>query len=382
MRLTDISVRQLPCPAKGQRTYFDDTLSSFGCRVSQGGTRSFVVQHGADRQLITIGRYPIVSLAEARAEARRILAERTLGKHRPRSIAFEEAQKLFFASCQQRLRPSTVNDYNRLLKRHFAFGRRQLADIAPQDIARKIDRLSKTPSEQNHALVAAKVFFNWAVRRHYIDRSPCEGMALPARLAPRDRVLSESELASVYRTALSGSDTFARIVALLVLTGQRRSEISALRWEWIDPKHRTITLPASLTKNKREHTFPYGDGAASVLEAIPRQGDFLFPASRSHVKGRPTSVFNGWPKCKVAFDQIAGVTNYQLHDLRRTFATNLAALNTLPHVVERLLNHASGTISGVAAIYNRHSYMAEMREAVRKWEGRLAAIVSPVREAA
>lgn len=81
MRLTDISVRQLACPAKGQRTYFDDTLTSFGCRVSQGGTRSYIVQHGPDRQLITIGRYPIISLAEARAEAKRVLAERTLGKH-------------------------------------------------------------------------------------------------------------------------------------------------------------------------------------------------------------------------------------------------------------------------------------------------------------
>ena len=382
MRLTDISVRQLACPAKGQRTYFDDTLPSFGCRVSQGGTRSFVVQHGADRQLITIGRYPIISLAEARTEAKRVLAESTLGKHRPRSIACEEAQKLFLASCEQRLRLSTINDYTRLLKRHFAFGRRQLSDIAPQDISRQIDRLAETPSEQNHTLVAGKVFFSWAVRRHYIERSPCEGMALPARLAPRDRVLSEKELAAIYRAAVDGNNTFSRIIALLVLTGQRRGEIVALRWQWVDTEERIITLPAFVTKNRREHKFPYGDAVAAVLERIPRQGDLLFPASRLHVNGKPTSVFNGWPKCKVAFDKSVGITNYQLHDLRRTFATNLAALNTLPHVVERLLNHSSGTISGVAAIYNRHAYMAEMREAIQKWEKYLAVLINPLRRVA
>src|SRR5438105_11602338 len=104
MRLTDISVRQLPLPSKGQRIYFDDALPSFGCRVSQGGTRTFVVQHGADRQLIKIGRYPIVTLSEARAEARLSLAERTLGRHRPKSIAWEDAVRRFLEDCKQRIR--------------------------------------------------------------------------------------------------------------------------------------------------------------------------------------------------------------------------------------------------------------------------------------
>ena len=83
MRLTDVSVRALPLPEEGQKTHWDDTLQNFGCRVSQGGTKSFVVQHGPDRRLVTIGRFPVVSLADARAEAKRVLAELTLGKHRP-----------------------------------------------------------------------------------------------------------------------------------------------------------------------------------------------------------------------------------------------------------------------------------------------------------
>ena len=129
MRLTDISVRTLPVPPKGQRTYYDDTLTCFGCRVSQGGTRSFVVMHGTDRQVITIGRYPVITLSDARKEAKRILAERTLGKHRAKSISFDAALALFLAACKQKNRSRTVADYTRLLKRHFAFGRRQLSDI-------------------------------------------------------------------------------------------------------------------------------------------------------------------------------------------------------------------------------------------------------------
>src|SRR5262245_7004648 len=124
MRLTDISVRQLAAPVKGQRIYFDDTLRSFGCRVSQGGTRTFVVQSGFDRQLITIGRYPTITLAAAREEARRILAERILRKRRPQSIAWDDAKTRFLADCADRIRPSTFGNYKRILEKYFPFGRR------------------------------------------------------------------------------------------------------------------------------------------------------------------------------------------------------------------------------------------------------------------
>ena len=155
MRLTDISVRNLPCPTKGQRTYFDDTLAGFGCRVSQGGTKSFVVQHGVDRRLITIGRYPVISLADAREEAKRLLAEMTLGRHRPRTARWDEALDLYLAACEEKNRKRTVDDYRRIINRHFAFKRQQLAEITPDDIERKLGNI-KAPAERNHALVAVK----------------------------------------------------------------------------------------------------------------------------------------------------------------------------------------------------------------------------------
>lgn len=377
MRLTDISVRQLPLPAKGQKIYFDDALPNFGCRVSQGGTRSFVVQHGYDRRLTTIGRYPALTLAKARDEAKRILAEQALGRFRPISVAWDEGKQQFLADCHRKNRPRTVNDYARLLNRHFPFGRKRLTDISPQDIYRRVDRLADRPGEQHHALVAVKVFLNWAHARHYIEDNPCSRMILRQRVNARDRVLSQAELAAVYRTAFEHTDVFSSIVALLVLTGQRRGEIANLRWQWIDERQRTISFPASATKNKRAHTLPYGDAVAAIFERVPQLSEYVFPASRTTSRtGKPTTVFNGWGKCKADFDHACGVSDWTLHDLRRTFATNLAALGTPPHVTERALNHISGSISGVAAIYNRFQYFDEMRSAILAYEAHIEGLLS------
>ena len=114
-----------------------------------------------------------------------------------------------------------------------------------------------------------------------------------------------------------------------------------------------------------------------MLEAVPLQGDYLFPAARSHVRGKPTTTFNGWSKAKTMLDdKLVSVAAWTLHDLRRTFATNLAALGVPIQVTEKILNHVSGTISGVAAVYNRHTYMDEMREAVGLWEKKLQSLLN------
>jgi integrase len=206
----------------------------------------------------------------------------------------------------------------------------------------------------------------------------------PTKRPSRKRTLKPHEIVTVYRTALQQVDSYDYIVALLLLTGQRRGEITALRRAWINTTERTITLPGSITKNGIEHTFPYGDAVAAILERIPTEGDQLFPPGRSHVRGKPTTTFNAWPKSKVAFDARCDVLHWTLHDLRRTFATSLASLKVLPHVVERLLNHklgsisnrTNGVVSAVAEIYNLHHYLPEMREAIEKWENQLASLLA------
>jgi integrase len=221
------------------------------------------------------------------------------------------------------------------------------------------------------------------VRQHIIDASPMDRMEVPPNVPPRERVLTEHELAAVYRVAINGAAPFHRIVALLVLTGQRKGEIAHLEWRWFDEDKRTITLPSSLTKNKRQHVFPYGEGVAGILMALPRiEGSpYLFPAAREQVRGKPVTVFNGWAKPKVDFDRAlekAGydVAHWTLHDLRRTFSSGMAALSVSQTVVEKLLNHVSGgTLSPIAQVYNRYTFMDEMRDAIRRWEAKLASLI-------
>jgi integrase len=379
MRLTDVSVRALPLPEKGQKTHWDDTLQNFGCRVSQGGSKSFVVQHGPDRRLVTIGRYPVVSLADARVEAKRVLAELTLGKRRPRTARWDEALEQYLNACNEKNRPSTVRGYRRLLNRHFPFKRRQLGEITPEGIEHRLAGID-APAERNHALVAIKTFLGWCQKppRHYIAHNPCEGMA-PTKRKSRKRVLSDAELSAVLHAALEGTDAFSHIVALAILTGQRRSEIASLRRSWCDKRERLITLPAQITKNGVEHTFPYGSLVEQVLARRSNliEGDLYFPPYRNHVRGVPTTTYAGWSKDKKAFEKRCGISGWTLHDLRRSFATKLAQLGVLPHVVERLLNHRLGTIktetilTDVAQVYNLASYLPEMRRANTAWESKL-----------
>lgn len=378
MRLTDISIRALRAPETGQVTYADDTLPGFGIRVSQGGTKTFVVVHGPTRQRTTIGRFPVIGLSEARTEAKRRLAEATLGKRRPKTVSFETARDEFLEHCQRKNRPRTHSDYTRLLKR-FSFGATRLGDITKADIKRKLAKMDDTPAEQFHALVVIKIFFRWAVRQDYLDHSPCEGLQPKQPLKSRDRALSADELRTVLKASLAEPYPWGPIVSLLVLTGQRRGEIGQLRWEWINAEAKTITLPAAVTKNKREHTFPYGSTAAGVLATLPQIDDspYLFPASKLRRKGQPATVFGGWAKCKLDFDKkLEGVNPYRLHDLRRTVSTTMAALGVPQIVVEKLLNHVSGgTQSSIAQVYNRHSYLEEMRGAIDTYETYLAQLL-------
>ena len=371
MRLTDITVRELKAPKRGQKFYADHTLAGFGLRVSQGGTKSFVLVHGPRRERVTIGRYPVITLAEARTEAKRRSAEIILGKFKPKSINYEDAKRKFLEICEMKNRARTVYDYRRHLK-HFPFGKTQLSQITRHDISQRLDKLRKTPSEANHALVVVKVFFRWTERQGYLDSNPCGALRAQQPMVSRDRTLSDHELAEVLQLAMRDPYPFGPIVSLLALTGLRRGEVAAMRWSWIDFQNMTITVPAEIAKNRRRHVLPFGDLAYRVLQSVPNMGELLFPASRSHVRGKSTTVFNGWPKSKVSFDlKLDGVAHYTLHDLRRTFSSQLASLATPIHVTEKLLNHVSGTVSGVAAVYNRYSYAAEMRTAIQTYEARL-----------
>ncbi len=361
MRLTDLLIRKTGSPERGQKTYFDDALPGFGLRVSQGGTKSFVVIYGRQRRLKTLGRYPVLGLADARKQAKKLLGDVAImdpaAVHVPK-VSFAVATERFLADCEIRNKPRTVEEYRRLLRRHFDIGK-AIGDVKRADIMRRVEAIKDAPAERQHAFVAIRTMMNWCLKHGLIEASPVPKLTFST--TSRSRVLSDAELKMVWQRAEEFGYPYGQIVQLLILTGQRRGEIAALRKSWIEDD--LIVFPVGFTKNKREHRLPLGPKARAIIDALPGDTDMLFPA-----RGTTDSPFNGWSKYKRAFDEPLQIAPYTLHDLRRTFASKLAELGTPIHVTERLLNHVSGTVSGVAAVYNRYEYLTEMQSAVAEIE--------------
>lgn len=348
---------------------WDDTLKGFGIRIGKQSKTFMVLIASGRRQ--KIGRYPLVSLSEARKIAKDLLAEKTLGTVRPKFKAYDDAKDEYLAECGVRLRATTTKLYKRHLSVHFPFGRKSVGDITARQI---LDRLKKLkPSEKEHAFRIGRTFFDWCMSEHLIERSPMESLAKPPAGKSRDRVLDDDELQAVYRTALKATTGFHRLISLLIHTGGRRSETTHLQWANIASD--TITFRGETRKVRKseetDHTIPLTQRTKALIETFPRfaGSPYLFPATRSHVKGQATTVMTGYSEMKIDFDKECGVKNWTFHDLRRTLVTVLCEkLDVLPHIADWIIAHAGHQPSGAAKVYNRAVYIRQAREALTKWD--------------
>jgi integrase len=330
-------------------------------RVTPTGVKTFLVFVGSGKRH-TIGRYGDITLQQARAAAVRVKAEKTLGRVFPEAMSLSSARALYLSQIS--VRPTTRDYYVRHLGK---LKSAQVRDITPRDINRILDALP-TPT-RTQALASFRPFFKWCIKRNYLDRSPCELMTSEAS-TPRDRVLSDHELKCIWQ-ACENCGQFGIIVKLLMLTGQRKNEIARLHTSWI--RGDEITLPKEITKNARQHTFPIGSMAQQIIASIGSATSLLFSA-----RGQLDRPFSGWSKSMIELKKALGpdFTHWTLHDLRRTFATNLGALGVRLEVTEKLLNHVSGSLGGIVGVYQRHDFKDEMREAIAKWEAKLSALVN------
>jgi integrase len=369
--LTDITAKNVRS-APGQRfTLWDTMLPAFGLRVSARTKTWTVMVDRKARRRITIGRYSAMGVQAARAEARRIINTTAAARSQPgiTPVTFSAALAKFIELHLPQIRPSTAREYQRVLRKHCEtrWRARLLSDIHRSDVTAVLDGLHRTPIMANNTFSTIRLFFRWSLRRGYLLHSPCEAMRAPARWRSRDRVLSRDELRQVLITAGS-SGTFGIIVAVLALTAQRRGEVAALHSSWVNRDAMLLTIPKEITKNRHEHQLPL---TPIVLHLLPRGRGLLFPA-----RGVEDTAFNGWSKSMETFRKACGVENFRLHDLRRTAATIMAEeLDVLPHVIERVLNHITGTISPIGRVYNRAKYMPEMRAALLAYEQYLVHLV-------
>jgi integrase len=218
VKLTDLTVKSLPIPPRGQKQYHDDTVEGFSVRVSQGGSKTFLVMIGRGKRF-TIGRYGIITLAQARAAALRLKAQQTLGRVFPEAVTLSSAREQYLS--QAYVRPNTREYYiSHLLKLKAP----NLQDITSREIIRILDRLPSATRTQ--ALASFRPFFKWCIRRNYLDRSPCE-LLTAEKSSSRDRMLSDEELKAIWNACDCG--TFGTIIKLLILTGARKNEIACIQ---------------------------------------------------------------------------------------------------------------------------------------------------------
>ena len=372
MRLTTASVQGLKLDTGvTDKIVFDDTLPGFGIRVRASGARTWIYQYkigGRTRRLV-LGHATAIKLARAREIAGELHAKVRLGGD-PASEKREKVQRALdtFGVLVERFldqyhrRPRTKYEVAQHLRKYAAplhtipVGAITLRDVA--DLLTRIEKASGSTTT-NRVRATLSNCFAWAMR---------EGLALSNPVVntnkreerPRDRVLSNDELKRIWNA--TGDDAYGTIIKLLILTGQRRSEISELRWPEIDFSAGIINLVAERTKNKRAHIIPLAPTARALVEKLPRKGEGIFKSP-------------AWSLCKDELDKRSGVNGWTIHDLRRTTATGMADIGIPPHIIEQILNHQSGHKGGVAGIYNRSSYAAEKAAALARWDEHVTCLV-------
>lgn len=351
--LTDLVLQNLKPPATGRAEYWDASLPGFGVRVTKNGTKTFVVLIHRNRK--AVGRYPNMSLKQARNEAKRFLF--TGGDAVAPGVAaidYRGAVDRFLNVKREELRASTIRDYERILRR-FAFTT-SVDAIRPYQIADAVDGL-KGQTNKSLSFTVLKVFFGWCLQREYCSSNPMQNLKKPRVPSSRERVLDDDELSAVW-TASQQLGKYGAIVRLLMLTGQRAGQIARLQTGWVADEH--ILFPAGVMKNKREHWCPIGTLTKfTLLEVIPVDDYYFSPVT---AVGQP---FSGWSKCKLKLDRLTELDPWRLHDLRRTWATSAARLDVPPHVASRVLSHTAPE-GGLAKIYNRYKYRQEMSNAMAK----------------
>jgi integrase len=261
----------------------------------------------------------------------------------------------------------------RLLRREVGkpWSGRSIHEISKRDVVEVVTAIEQrgAPVAANKALKAIKTFLRWCVGRAVLDQSPAEGVPLPSKEVARDRVLDDSELAQVILAARKIGGPYGGIVELLALTGQRREEVAGLQWEELNLAQRIWTLPKSRTKNEKAHVIHLSEQSMAVLTGADWPAPYMFSLLG-------TKPFQEFSRAKRRLDELSGVTGWRLHNLRRSCVSGMARLGIAPHIADKILNHQAGIISGVAAVYQRHDFLAERRTAVEKWGAHIGGVLA------
>jgi integrase len=411
-RLTAKTVENIK-PGATRREVPDGEIRGMYLVIQPSGAKSFVLRyrHAGKPRKLTIGAAEM-GLGEARKLAASARAAMAAGKDpqgekaaareaiRDAAVAKRDTVEAVVAEfidkhVRRSNKPSTAREYERLLEKEIVgqWRGRRLADISRRDVNRLLDDVVErgAPIAANRILAILRKACKWAVSREIIEHSPCDGVMARSAETPRDRVLDDREVRLVWKAADTLGWPFSPIVKLLLLTGARRGEVVGMRWGEIDLDMKLWALPASRTKNKRSHALPLSSAAVEILSALPRienRGGLVFPAGfvRRTTRSQGPAPVSGFsvPKRRLdrAIAELAGaegsppLAQWGFHDLRRSAASGMAKLGVDLHVIERCLNHVSGSFGGIVSVYQKHKFEDGMRRAMDAWSAHIERLVS------
>lgn len=245
---------------------------------------------------------------------------------------------------------------------------RQLAGISKRDIIALIDRIAeRAPVHANRVLARLNAMFNWAVDKDRIPVAPSAGIKPPSKEKARDRWLNDQEIAWFWHACEQLGYPLGSLFRMLLLSAQRVSETASMEWAEIDLEAKLWVIPRGKAKSDRTHEVQLSEPVIALLRSSPRLGPYVFAG-----KSGRSVIVSTFDKRRLdaAMLNVSGqaeIAKFIVHDLRRTAASGMARLGIAPHVVDRILNHSSGTIRGVAAVYNRFEYLNERRAALEAW---------------
>jgi integrase len=379
----------------------DGLLTGLYLVVQPSGAKTWAVRYRAGRRprKLTLGTYPGIDLSNARELARRALVAVAEGrdpafeKKKARRDAAGHERDLFENVAAQFIeryakantRESTWRETERLLNRDVLpkWKGRAVREISKRDVIELLDSKvdDGSPIMANRVLATVRRLFGWCVERGILEISPCIGVKSPAPERSRDRVLVDGELRLVWKACDDIGWPFGPLTKLLILTAQRRDEVSEMNWSELDLDAKLWTIPRERTKNDVAHQVPLSDASVEILCSMPK------------VVGRARYVFTtngmtpvgGFSRAKdridTAISKMRGsaepLAHWTFHDLRRTAASGMARLGIDLPVIEKVLNHTSGSFAGIVGVYQRHSFADEKRSALDAWARSVLSLERP-----
>jgi integrase len=381
VKLTPVLVQKAPKSEHGDSFFWDTALPGFGLKVSANGHRSFVVQYrakGISRRL-TIKAAPAggLSLDKAKREARAVLGavarggdpvadKRRAEREQRDTLGAIVEEYITREGAKLRSGERRADTLRRLILP--VLGSRPIDDIKRSEIIRLLDKIADEngPAAADTALAALRRVLNWFEGRSDDYVSPVrKGMARTGDRS-RQRILSDDELRRLWRAIEAQPDAFGRMVQFLLLTAARRDEVRCMRYDEVS--NGVWTIPSHRYKSAIDHVVPLSTTASAVLTKLPRIGSMYVYTS----DGR--KALGGISRRKRQMDDRSGVTDWRLHDLRRTARSLLSRAGTSADIAERCLGHV---MSGVRGVYDRHQYQREKLQAFEELASLVENIVNP-----